>query len=140
MDFSLISWLGVGVAGVTAMVIGGLWYALLFAKPWQRASGVTDEQLTQRAPLTYIGSLLLAFVMALVLAPFIAAGGVLFGTFAGLAVGLGWVATSLGMVALFERRPFAHWAVNAGTRSSLTPRWAPSSEPSRPDFAAASVR
>lgn len=114
MDFSLISWLGVAVAGVVAMVIGGLWYALLFAKPWQRAAGVTDEQLTQRAPLTYIGSLLLALVMALVLAPFIAGGGVLFGTFAGLAVGLGWVATSLGMVALFERRPFAHWAVNAG--------------------------
>jgi hypothetical protein len=114
MDFSLISWLGVAVAGVVAMVIGGLWYALLFAKPWQRAAGVTDEQLTQRAPLTYIGSLLLAFVMALVLAPFIGGGGVLFGTFAGLAVGLGWVATSLGMVALFERRPFAHWAVNAG--------------------------
>jgi hypothetical protein len=114
MDFSLISWLGVAVAGVVAMVIGGLWYALLFAKPWQRASGVTDEQLTRNAPLTYIGSLLLALVMALVLAPFIAGGGVLFGTFAGLAVGLGWVATSLGMIALFERRPFAHWAVNAG--------------------------
>ncbi|WP_309714233.1 DUF1761 domain-containing protein [Pseudolysinimonas sp.] len=114
MDFSLISWLGVAVAGVTAMVIGGLWYSLLFAKPWQRASGVTDEQLTQNAPLTYLGSLLLAFVMALVLAPFIAGGGLLFGTFAGLAVGLGWVATSLGMVYLFERRPFAHWAVNAG--------------------------
>ena len=114
MDFSLISWLGVVVAGVVAMVIGGLWYGLLFAKPWQRAAGVTDEQLTRNAPLTYIGSLLLALVMALVLAPFIAGGGVLFGTFAGLAVGLGWVATSLGMIALFERRPFAHWAVNAG--------------------------
>lgn len=114
MDFSLISWLGVAVAGVTAMVIGGLWYSLLFAKPWQRAAGVTDEQLTQNASLTYLGSLLLAFVMALVLAPFIAHGGAAFGTFAGLAVGLGWVATSLGMICLFERRPFAHWAVNAG--------------------------
>ena len=114
MDFSTVSWLGVVVAGVTAMLIGGLWYSLLFAKVWQRAAGVTDEQLKQNAPLTYVGSLLLAFVMALVLAPFIAHGGVVFGLVAGLAVGLGWVAASFGMVYLFERRPFAHWLVNAG--------------------------
>ncbi|MGB3909028.1 MAG: DUF1761 domain-containing protein [Pseudolysinimonas sp.] len=114
MDFSGINWLGVAVAGVVAMVIGGLWYGLVFAKPWQRAAGVTDEQLTRGAPLAYGASLLLALVMAIVLAPLIAGGGALFGTFAGLAVGLGWVATSLGMIALFERRPFAHWAVNAG--------------------------
>ena len=114
MDFSVISWLGVAVAGVTAMLIGGLWYSLLFAKVWQRAAGVTDEQLTRNAPLTYLGSLLLAFVMAIVLAPFIANGGVVFGLVAGLAVGLGWVAASFGMVYLFERRPLAHWLVNAG--------------------------
>jgi Protein of unknown function (DUF1761) len=114
MDLSVISWLGVVVAGVTAMVIGGLWYALLFAKAWQRAAGVTDEQLTRNAPLAYVGSLLLAFVMALVLAPFIAHGGVVFGLFAGVAVGLGWVAASFGMVTLFERRPLRYWLVNAG--------------------------
>jgi hypothetical protein len=114
MDFSVISWLGVAVAGVTAMVIGGLWYSLLFAKVWERAAGVTDEQLTRNAPLTYIGSLLLAFVMALVLAPFIAHGGVVFGLIAGLAAGLGWVAASFGMVTLFERRPLAYWLVNGG--------------------------
>lgn len=114
MDFSVISWLGVLVAGIAAMVVGGLWYSLLFARVWQRAAGVTDEQLTRNAPLTYLGSLLLAFVMALVLAPFIAHGGVVFGLAAGLAVGLGWVAASFGMVYLFERRPLAHWLVNAG--------------------------
>jgi hypothetical protein len=114
MDFSTLSWLGIAVAAVTAMVIGGLWYGLLFAKPWQRAAGVSDEQLTRNVPLTYVGSLLLAVVMALVLAPFIAGGGAAFGAIAGLAVGLGWVAASLGMIALFERRPVAHWAVNAG--------------------------
>jgi len=114
MDVSVINWLAVALAGVAAMVIGGLWYGLLFAKPWQRAAGVTDEQLKTGAPLAYGLSLLLALVMAVVLAPFIAGGGVVFGLFAGLAVGLGWVAASLGMIVLFERRPFAYWAVNAG--------------------------
>ena len=114
MDVSVINWLAVALAGVAAMVIGGLWYGLLFAKPWQRAAGVTDEQLKTGAPLAYGLSLLLALVMAVVLAPFIAGGGVVFGLFAGLAVGLGWVAASLGMITLFERRPFGYWAVNAG--------------------------
>lgn len=114
MDFSVINWLAVLLAGGAAMLIGGLWYGLLFAAPWQRAAGVTDEQLKKGAPLAYGVSLLLALVMAVVLAPFIAGGGVVFGLFAGLAVGLGWVAASLGMITLFERRPFAYWAVNAG--------------------------
>lgn len=114
MDFSVINWLAVVLAGVAAMAIGGLWYGLLLARSWQRAAGVTDEQLKRGAPLAYGVSLLLALVMAIVLAPFIAGSGVVFGLFAGLAVGLGWVAASLGMITLFERRPFSYWVVNAG--------------------------
>ena len=113
MDFT-ISWLGVAVAAVSAFVIGGLWYSLLLAKPWQRAAGVTDEQLKSGAPRVFIGSFLLAVIMAVVLAAFIGSGGVVFGALAGLAVGAAWVAATLGMISLFERRSFAHFAINAG--------------------------
>ena len=112
MNFT-ISWLGVAVAAVSAFVIGGLWYSLLLARPWQRAAGVTDEQLKSGAPRVFIGSFLLAVVMAVVLAAFIGDGGVVFGTLAGLAVGAAWVAATLGMIYLFERRGFAHFAINA---------------------------
>lgn len=109
-----ISWLGVAVAAVSAFVVGGLWYSVLLATPWQRAAGVTDEQLKSGAPRVFLVSFLLSIVMALVLAAFVGPAGPAFGALAGLAVGVGWVATSFGMVALFERRPAAHWAINAG--------------------------
>lgn len=109
-----INWLAVLVAALSAFVLGGLWYSLLFAKPWQRLAGVSDEQLKGGVIRIFAVSFVLALVMAVVLAAFIGRGGFTFGLFAGLAVGLGWVATSFGMVALFERRPFGHWAINAG--------------------------
>lgn len=109
-----ISWLAVGAAAVSTFVVGGLWYSVLFAKPWQRAAGVSDEQLRGGSARIFAGSAALALVMAVVLAAFVGRQGLVFGALAGLAVGLGWVATSLGMIALFERRPLAHWAINAG--------------------------
>lgn len=109
-----ISWLGVAVAALSAFVVGGAWYSLLFARPWQRAAGVSDEQLKRGAPRVFIGSFLLAVVMAVVLAAFIGRGGAGFGALAGLAVGVAWVSASLGMIYLFERRGFAHFAINAG--------------------------
>ncbi|HEX9615127.1 MAG TPA: DUF1761 domain-containing protein, partial [Bacteroidota bacterium] len=36
-----------------------------------------------------------------------------FGISAGAAVGIGWVATSFGVVYLLEQRPRAHWFINA---------------------------
>lgn len=102
------------VAALSAFLVGGLWYSLLFAKPWQRAAGVTDEQLRSGTIRVFVGSFLLALLMAVVLAAFIGASGAVFGALAGLAVGVAWVAASLGMIALFERRPIGHWAINAG--------------------------
>lgn len=109
-----ISWLGVLIAAVSAFAVGGLWYSVLFARPWQRAAGVSDEQLRRGTVRIFAGSFLLAVVMSVVLAAFIGPAGVGFGALAGLAVGLGWVATSLGILALFERRSPVHWAINAG--------------------------
>lgn len=44
---------------------------------------------------------------------FIGAEGTLaFGTAAGAAVGVFWVATAFAVVYLFEQRPVAHWTVN----------------------------
>ncbi len=111
MDVS-INWLAVLLAAVSTFVIGGLWYSLLFARPWQRLAGVTDEQLKSGAPRIFIGSFLLAVVMSASLAFFIGDGGVGFGVFAGLAAGLTFVAAALGVFSLFERRSFAQWAIN----------------------------
>lgn len=113
MDVS-INPFAIGLAAAAAFVIGGIWYSLLFAKVWQRASGVTDEQLRSGTLRIFVGSFLLALVVATSLAFFIGRGGAGFGTLAGLAAGLTWVAAGLGITYLFERRSLTLWAVDAG--------------------------
>ena len=44
IDWSAINWLAVLVAAVVSFVIGGAWYAAIFAKAWQRLHGFTEEQ------------------------------------------------------------------------------------------------
>lgn len=105
--------LAVLLAAVSTFVIGGLWYSLLFAKPWQRLSGVTDEQLKRGAPRIFIGSFLLAAIMALSLAAFIGSAGIQFGLFAGFATGATFVAAAFGINYLFERKSLGLFAINA---------------------------
>lgn len=110
----VINPLAVGLAALATFVIGGLWYSLLFAKSWQRAAGVTDERLKGGALRIFVGSFVIAIVMAASLAAFIGSGGFVFGAMAGLAAGVTWVAAAFGVNYLFERRSFALWAINAG--------------------------
>ncbi|WP_322409955.1 DUF1761 domain-containing protein [Microbacterium invictum] len=106
--------LAIAAAAASTFLLGGLWYSLLFAKPWQRAAAVTDEQLATGAPRVFIGSALFALVMATSLAAFIGGAGLAFGAFAGFAAGLTFVAAAFGVNYLFERRSATLWAINAG--------------------------
>jgi len=108
-----INWLGVLLAALATFAVGGLWYSVLFAKAWQREAGVTDEQLKHGTVRVFVGSFLLALVMAVVLAAFIGDAGAGFGTLAGLAAGVAWVAAALGINYLFERRSLTLFAINA---------------------------
>ena len=112
MEF-VLNPLAIAAAAASTFVLGGLWYSLLFAKPWQRAAGVTDEQQKTGAPRIFIGSALIATVMAVSLAAFIGGAGIGFGLFAGLATGLTFVAAAFGINYLFERRSLTLWAINA---------------------------
>jgi len=111
MDVSL-NWLAVALAAISSFVIGGLWYSLLFARPWQRAAGVTDDQLKTGTARVFLGSLILALVMALSLAAFIGSNGLAFGVFAGFAAGATFVACASGVNYLFERRSPVLFLIN----------------------------
>lgn len=105
------------VASLATFIIGGLWYSpLLFAKPWMAANGLREEDL-KGADMGKIfgGSLVLQLISVFVLAMFVGAtSGAAFCITAGFLVGVGWVATSLGVLYLFERRPLKLWLINAG--------------------------
>jgi Protein of unknown function (DUF1761) len=104
------------VAALAGFVIGGSWYGPLFGKPWMAASGMTREKGAE-------GNMALTFGLAFVFNAIIAVGismlldghrGLLFGLHEGLAAGFFFVATSLGVIYLFERRPLKHYVINAG--------------------------
>ena len=109
-----INWLGVVLAALSAFVVGGLWYSLLFAKPWQRAAGVTDEQLLGGRVRAFVGTFLLSLVMAVALAAFVGPSGAGFGALAGAIAGIAWVGAAFGVNYLFEHRSFLLFAINGG--------------------------
>ena len=111
-----INYLAVLAAAVSAFVLGGIWYGPLFGKSWQQATGLSDEALQSGSqPLIFGGafllSLLAAFVFAMFLGPRPEVG---FATAAGASAGLCWVAASIGIIYLFERRGMRHFLINGG--------------------------
>jgi hypothetical protein len=115
MDLANINWLAVLVAALSTFILGGLWYGPLFGRAWMRASGMTEDRVNAGNKGLIFGlSFFLQFLAALVLDMFIGAeANLAFGTAAGAAVGIFWVATAFAVVYLFEQRSVAHWAVNA---------------------------
>ena len=114
--FSTINWLSVLVATISSFVIGGVWYGPMFGRAWMRAFNFTEEDLKKRNVAKTFGlSLLLAFIASLILDMFIGAEAtILFGTMAGFFAGVGWVATFLGILYLFEMQSLKAFLINAG--------------------------
>jgi hypothetical protein len=101
-------------AAAASFVLGGLWYGPLFAKVWQRLAGVSDEALKRGNGRVFGLAFVLAFVQAWVFAMFLGPNPSLaLGLGAGASAGLCWVGAAFGINDLFERRPFALWAINA---------------------------
>ncbi|MFL6722443.1 MAG: DUF1761 domain-containing protein [Sphingomonas sp.] len=112
-----VNLLAVLICAISSLVLGGIWYSpALFAKPWQRAAGLGDDQLKSGNMavifgLTFVLSLIAAYVFGMFLGPSMPAAGAVG---AGFAAGLCWVGAAFGINYLFERRPLGLWAINAG--------------------------
>jgi hypothetical protein len=110
-----VNYLAVALAALSAFLLGGLWYSVLFGKQWAALTGQSEKKLKSGNPaIVFGGAFLLNLVAAYVLAMFIGPMELKFAALAGLAVGLCWVAVSLGINYLFERRPLGLWLINGG--------------------------
>src|SRR5947209_1395451 len=97
-----VNGLAVLAAAVASFVLGGAWYSGLFAKAWQSAAGVSDEQVRggNKAAL-FAGAFVLAVVQSAVFALFLGPNPApMLGLGAGFAAGLCWVAAGLGLTYL----------------------------------------
>lgn len=111
-----VNWMAVVAAALSSFLLGGVWYSALFAKAWQAAAGLTDEQARGgNKALIFGGSFVLALIASATFAVFLGDTATLTtGTLYGLCAGLTWVAASFGMNYLFERRPLTLFLINGG--------------------------
>ena len=111
-----INLLSVIVATLSSFLIGGIWYGPLFGKAWMKEFNFTEEDLKKRSiPKTFGFSILLAFIAAIILEMFIGSeADFTFGAMAGFFAGIGWVATFLGILYLFEMQSLKAYFINAG--------------------------
>lgn len=64
-----ISWIGVILATVSAMVVGSIWYSKsLFGGEWTKATGMSDASMKKAMPKAMPQLLIAAFLTAFVLA------------------------------------------------------------------------
>jgi hypothetical protein len=111
-----INYLAVIMAALSAFVIGGLWYSVIFGKAWMVENGFDDEKLKNSNMAMIFGgsfflSLIISFILALFLGP---ERDAIFGATAGFMAGLFWVATAMGITYLFERKSLKLFFINAG--------------------------
>lgn len=115
MNLRTLNLWAVLAAALSAFLIGGLWYSVLFGSAWKRANRFAADPPPAGAKGFAI-AFVLSFVMAFNLAMFLNAPGttLAWGVTAGFLAGFGWVAMSLGIIAIFENRPLSYVAINGG--------------------------
>ncbi|MEO6730368.1 MAG: DUF1761 domain-containing protein [Ferruginibacter sp.] len=125
MDMSSINWLAVLVAGVSAFVLGGVWYSpALFGNAWMAENKLDIQKIKQGNMLKIYGiAFILSLIMAANLAMFLADGpatcpagcvqktDVTWGAIAGFLAGI-WVFCAVAMHGLFEHRSWKLICIN----------------------------
>lgn len=115
MEPAKLNLLAIAAAAVSSFLLGGLWYSpVLFGRRWAALTGLGEQQLQGGVARVFGGALVCQLIAAVNLAFFIGSEASFgFAVFAGLAAGLGWIATGLTTTFLFERRPLALIAIDA---------------------------
>ena len=117
MNMATLNWWAILAAAVSAFLVGGLWYSpVLFGRLWKTANGFGPDEPPAATPKIFALSFVLSLAMAFNLAMFLndPKTNLAWGATAGFLAGFGWVFMGIGVVALFERRPWSYVIVNGG--------------------------
>lgn len=114
-----VNFVAVAIAGVSAMVVGSLWYSkMLFARPWMKLNGLTEaDAKSGNMALMYGGMFAGALVEAYILSMFIHYAGaatLMNGAKTGLWAWLGFVAPVMLGNYLFTRKPLKLYLIDSG--------------------------
>lgn len=114
---SNINWLAILVAGISAFVLGGIWYSpALFGKVWMKENGMTVQDVQKGNKGKIFGwSFILSLIIAANLGMFLAdpkidlAMAAVYGLLTGL-----WIFCGIAIVALFEQKSGRYIFINGG--------------------------
>jgi hypothetical protein len=113
-----INWLGVVLGAVAFFAVGAVWYTALFGKAWQRAVGLSDEQLKTGAnmPLIFGTCFLLELLVSLTVGHIYAYTAPDDRSKLMIAVGLaaGVMAPAIGISYLYMRKSLKLFLIDAG--------------------------
>lgn len=119
MAFPHVNYLAVLTSGVVIFILGGLWYSVIFKKPWIALMGISEEKMKEGAGgampflylMAFLTALLTSYVLAIVInhfAPFSLMRGAMVGTM----MWLGFAATTSFATAIFSMTPKPLWLIN----------------------------
>jgi surface polysaccharide O-acyltransferase-like enzyme len=110
------NYVAVAVCAVVYWLLGGLWFGVLFSKPWMALEHVTEEQARSMNPvLPYVVSFLLNLVIAYALAQLCLwrnATTAARGASLGILVWIGFVGPITYTTYMYEMRPWQLFAIN----------------------------
>lgn len=112
-----VNYWAVLVAAISSFAIGSLWYApFLFGKIWQKACGLSDEDLKnanmgKTFALAFVLSVVIAYGMAMFFGEPV---GLHMGALYGAMTAVFFVIPSIGTLGLFEHHKLSLFLVNSG--------------------------
>jgi len=117
--FAQINYLAVLVSAIAYFMLGALWYAPQFlGNAWMKTRNITPKDIQGGlTPRLFVITFLCELIAALVVGYVVTAAnvsGIGSGLVVGLLLGLGFVATSIGVTFLYENRPLNLFLIDAG--------------------------
>jgi Protein of unknown function (DUF1761) len=102
-------------AAASSFAFGGVWYKI-FAAPWLKANGFQGQPPAGNPARIFGISFLFSLVMAFNLAKFLDSPTTTaaWGATAGFLAGFGWCFMGIGIICLFERKPWSYVLINGG--------------------------
>ena len=107
--------IAVVLAALAFFALGGLWYTVLFGKPWRQEMGITDEQAQGASPMMmqFVWSILISLVIAFALSKLIGEAGTSYGLKVGAGTGAGIGAAVMAQNNVYESKSLRFFAINA---------------------------
>lgn len=113
-----INYLALAVAAIARFLFGWMWYSpLLFGKTWITLTNCNAQEMKRRMPMLAVADLIANFVMAFVLVHAVHYAGAVNaaqGAMVGFFNWLGFIASVMLMLTLYEKRPVKLWWINGG--------------------------